>query len=76
MNARRLSGAEIFAVLVSLASVAISVLGNRTQERLLAAREASDPCYRELHLSLAASWLSLAQQNETVEQSVRDRGSE
>jgi hypothetical protein len=31
------SGAEIFAVLLSLASVAISVLGNRTQERLLAA---------------------------------------
>jgi len=37
MNTQRLSGAEIFAVLVSLASVAISVLGNRTQERLLAA---------------------------------------
>jgi hypothetical protein len=37
MSSRRLSGAEIFAVLVSLASVAISVLGNRTQERLLAA---------------------------------------
>lgn len=37
MTTRRFSGAEIFAVLVSLASVAISVLGNRTQERLLAA---------------------------------------
>lgn len=37
MRSRRFSGAEIFAVLVSLASVAISVLGNRTQERLLAA---------------------------------------
>jgi len=37
MRSRGLSGAEIFAVLVSLASVAISVLGNRTQERLLAA---------------------------------------
>jgi len=37
MRTRRFSGAEIFAVLVSLASVAISVLGNRTQERLLAA---------------------------------------
>ena len=34
---RRLSSAEVFAVLVSVASVAISVLGNRTQERLLAA---------------------------------------
>lgn len=33
----RFSGAEIFAVLVSLASVSISVIGNRTQERLLAA---------------------------------------
>ena len=33
----RFSGAEILAVLVSLVSVAISVLGNRTQERLLAA---------------------------------------
>ena len=37
MKNQRFSGAEIFAVLVSLASVAISVLGNRTQERLLAA---------------------------------------
>jgi len=37
MRTRRFSGAEIFAVLVSLTSVAISVLGNRTQERLLAA---------------------------------------
>lgn len=34
---RRFSSAELFAVVVSLASVAISVLGNRTQERLLAA---------------------------------------
>jgi hypothetical protein len=34
---RRFSSAELFAVLVSLASVAIAVLGNRTQERLLAA---------------------------------------
>ena len=34
---RRFSSAEIFAVLVSIASVTISVLGNRTQERLLAA---------------------------------------
>lgn len=37
MRRPKLSGPEIFAVLVSLASVAISVLGNRTQERLLAA---------------------------------------
>lgn len=37
MKTRRFSGPEIFAVLVSLASVAISVIGNRTQERLLAA---------------------------------------
>jgi hypothetical protein len=34
---QRFSGAEIFAVLFSLSSIAISVLGNRTQERLLAA---------------------------------------
>ena len=31
------SSAELFAVLVSLTSVTISVIGNRTQERLLAA---------------------------------------
>ena len=37
MRTGRFSGAEVFAVLLSLASVAISVLGNRTQERLLAA---------------------------------------
>jgi hypothetical protein len=37
MRTKRFSSAEIFAVLVSLTSVAISVLGNRTQERLLAA---------------------------------------
>jgi hypothetical protein len=34
---RRFSSAELFAVLVSVSSIAISVLGNRTQERLLAA---------------------------------------
>lgn len=34
---RRLSPAELFAVIVSTASIAIAVLGNRTQERLLAA---------------------------------------
>ena len=33
----RLSNAEFFAVIVSLASIGIAVLGNRTQERLLAA---------------------------------------
>ena len=31
------SNAELFAVLVSVTSVAISLIGNRTQERLLAA---------------------------------------
>ena len=31
------SNAELFAVLVSVTSVTISVIGNRTQERLLAA---------------------------------------
>lgn len=33
----RFSNAEVFAVIVSLASIGIAVLGNRTQERLLAA---------------------------------------
>jgi hypothetical protein len=37
MKTHRFSGAEIFAVLMSLVSVGIAVLGNRTQERLLAA---------------------------------------
>jgi hypothetical protein len=37
MRARRFSSAELFAILVSMVSVTISVLGNRTQERLLAA---------------------------------------
>lgn len=37
MTTRRFSGVENFAVLVSLASVAISVIGNRTRERLLGA---------------------------------------
>lgn len=37
MRTHRFSGAEIFAVLMSLVSVGIAVLGNRTQERLLAA---------------------------------------
>jgi len=34
---KRFSSAEIFAVLISVSSITISVLGNRTQERLLAA---------------------------------------
>ena len=35
-------------------------------ECLLAARECQ-PCYRKLHLSMAASWLSLARQDEAVD---------
>jgi hypothetical protein len=31
---------------------------------LLAAQEACQPYYRKLHLSMAASWLSLARQDE------------
>ena len=33
---------------------------------LLAAQEASEPCRRWLHLSMASSWLSLAHQNEAM----------
>jgi hypothetical protein len=33
-------------------------------ECLLAAQEASQPYYRKLFISMAASWLSLAQQDE------------
>jgi hypothetical protein len=35
-------------------------------ECLLTAREASQSCYSKLHLSMAASWLSLAQQDEAM----------
>ena len=34
---------------------------------LLAARDAFEPHYRKLHLSMAASWLSLARQDEAME---------
>jgi hypothetical protein len=34
-------------------------------ECLLAAKKASQPYYRKLRLSMAASWLSLARQDET-----------
>jgi hypothetical protein len=36
-------------------------------ECLLAAREASQPHRRKLHLSMAISWLSLARQYEAIE---------
>ena len=36
-------------------------------ERLLAAEEACQPYYRRLHLSMAASWLSLARQDEAID---------
>jgi hypothetical protein len=35
-------------------------------ECLLAARKCQ-PCYRKLHLSMAASWLSLARQDEAMD---------
>jgi hypothetical protein len=35
-------------------------------ECLLAAREAAEPCHRTLRLSMAASWLSLARQDEAM----------
>src|ERR1700726_2092170 len=37
------------------------------EECLLAAQEACQPCYRKLHLSMAASWLSLARQDEAID---------
>jgi hypothetical protein len=37
---------------------------DKAAECLLAAQEASQPCYRKIHLSMAVSWLSLAHQNE------------
>ena len=36
-------------------------------ECLLAAEEACQPYYRKLHLSMAASWLSLARQGEAID---------
>ena len=36
-------------------------------ECLLAAQEACQPYHRKLHLSMAASWLSLAQQDEAID---------
>jgi len=36
-------------------------------ECLLAAEEACQPYYRRLHLSMAASWLSLARQDEAID---------
>jgi hypothetical protein len=36
-------------------------------ECLLAAQQACQPCYRKLHLSMAASWLSLARQDEAID---------
>jgi hypothetical protein len=37
------------------------------QECLMAAKEASEPCYRKLRLSMASSWLSLARQEEAMD---------
>jgi hypothetical protein len=39
------------------------------QECLMAAKEASAPCYRKLRLSMASSWLSLARQEEAMDMS-------
>jgi hypothetical protein len=36
-------------------------------ECLLAAQEASQPYYRKLFLSMASSWLSLAHQDEAID---------
>jgi hypothetical protein len=36
-------------------------------ECLLAAEEACQPYYRKLHLSMAASWLSLARRDEAID---------
>jgi hypothetical protein len=39
---------------------------NNAAECLLAAQEACQPYYRKLHLSMAASWLSLARHDEAI----------
>jgi hypothetical protein len=41
-------------------------------ECLLAFQDASQPYYRNLFLSMAASWLSLAHQDEAIDNLVRD----
>jgi hypothetical protein len=40
---------------------------DRAAECLLAAQEAYQPYYRKLRLSMAASWLSLARQDEAID---------
>jgi hypothetical protein len=40
---------------------------DRAAECLLASQEACQPYYRKLHLSMAASWLSLARQGEAID---------
>jgi hypothetical protein len=37
---------------------------DKAAECLLAAQDASQPCYRKIHLSMAVSWLSLAHRDE------------
>ena len=39
----------------------------KAKECLLAAKEASQPCHRKLRLSMASSWLSLACQDEAMD---------
>ena len=40
---------------------------NNAADCLLAAQEANEPYYRQFHLSMAGSWLSLARQNEAMD---------
>jgi hypothetical protein len=42
-------------------------------ECLLAAQEACQPYYGKLHLSMAASWLSLAHQDEAIDNLLASR---
>ena len=42
-------------------------------ECLLAAQEACQPCYRKLRLSMAVSWLSLARQDEAMDDLLASR---
>jgi hypothetical protein len=44
------------------------------QKCLMAAKEASEPCYRKLRLSMASSWLSLARQEEAMDKSAHELG--
>ena len=49
---------------------------DRAAECLLAAQEACQPYYRKLHLSMAASWLSLARRDEEIDNPLASWGTD